>query len=143
LRVAALLIVVSAALAPTVQARESRDYAVPFRMPRGEIYCAYQHYSFAPIGIRCEIRSLIRPLPPRPKGCRDAVWGAGYFLPRAGRASVLCIADTVYDPKARVLAYGTTYRVGGFICSSKATGLTCKNVAGRGFFISPRHSYAI
>ena len=41
-----------------------------FRMPSGNIFCAYEHYSFAPIDLRCEIRSKIRPLPrPRQQAC--------------------------------------------------------------------------
>jgi hypothetical protein len=111
-------------------------------MPAGHIYCDYEHYSFASVGIRCEIRSLIRPLPPRPKDCRDAVWAAGYFLTRTGRATVLCIGDTVYSPRARVLAYGTMYRVDTFACTSRRAGLTCMNTAGHGFFLSRVHSYA-
>ena len=37
-----------------------------FRLPSGNIYCAYEHYSFAPIDLRCEIRTGVRPLPPKP-----------------------------------------------------------------------------
>ena len=51
-----------------------------FRLPSGNIYCAYEHYSFAPIDLRCEIRSGVKPLPPRPKACGDADWGGGYSM---------------------------------------------------------------
>src|SRR5919206_5221279 len=92
--------------------------ATTFRMPSGNVYCAYEHYSFAPIRLRCEIRSGVKPLPPRPASCRDADWGAGYSLRPTGPAHVLCITDTVYDPKAKVLPYGTTRQFGVFRCSS-------------------------
>jgi hypothetical protein len=115
--------------------------AYTFRMPSGNIYCAYEHYSFAPIDLRCEIRSKVRPMPPRPASCDDAAWGEGYAMRQTGRPHVLCISDTVYDPKAKVFAYGTTWTGGGFTCSSKATGLRCSNRSGHGFFLSREHSY--
>jgi hypothetical protein len=113
-----------------------------FRMPSGNVFCAYEHYDFAPVDLRCEIRSGVKPLPPRPKACGDAVWGAGYAMRQTGRAHVLCITDTIYDAKAKVLRYGTTWRGGGFTCSSKATGLRCANRSGHGFFLSREHSFA-
>ena len=112
-----------------------------FRMPSGNIFCAYEHYDFAPFGLRCEIRSKIRPLPPRPSSCGDAVWGEGYSMRQTGPARVLCISDTIYDPKAKVLAYGSTRQFGVFRCSSSAAGLRCVNSTGNGFFLSKEHSY--
>ena len=112
-----------------------------FRMPSGNIFCAYEHYDFAPVDLRCEIRSKIRPLPPRPASCRDAAWGEGYSMRQRGPAHVLCITDTIYDPKAKVLAYGTTRQFGVFRCSSSAAGLRCVNATGNGFFLSKQHSY--
>ena len=116
--------------------------ADPFRTPSGNILCAYEHYDFAPFDLRCEIRSKVRPLPPRPSSCGDAAWGEGYSMRRTGRAYVLCISDTIYDPKAKVLQYGTTWRGGGFTCSSSAKGLRCTNQSAHGFFLSREHSYA-
>ena len=116
--------------------------AYTFRMPSGNIFCAFEHYSFAPIDLRCEIRSKVRPLPPRPASCGDAAWGEGYSMRLTGPAYVLCITDTIYDPKARVLAYGTTWHGGGFTCSSSTKGLRCTNPRGYGFFLSKEHSYA-
>jgi hypothetical protein len=115
--------------------------AQTFRTPSGNIYCAYEHYSFAPVDLRCEIRSKIRPLPPRPASCGDAVWGAGYSLRQRGPARVLCVSDTVFDPKAQVLDYGTAIQLGVFRCSSTLTGLRCVNATGDGFFLSRQHSY--
>jgi hypothetical protein len=115
--------------------------AETFRTPSGNIYCAYEHYSFAPIDLRCEIRSDIKPLPPRPRAC-NADWGAGYAMRQTGRPYVLCISDTIYDAKARVFPYGTTWRGGAFSCSSKTTGLRCTNRSGHGFFLSRERSFA-
>ena len=110
--------------------------ADPFRTPSGNIYCAYEHYSFAPVDLRCEIRSGVKPLPPRPQTCGDADWGGGYAMRPTGRAHVLCITDTIYDPRAKVVGYGTIWRGGGFTCSSRTTGLRCTNRSGHGFFLS-------
>jgi hypothetical protein len=114
--------------------------AETFRTPSGNIYCAYEHYSFAPIDLRCEIRTGVKPLPPKPRTC-DADWGAGYSMRQTGLAHVLCISDTIYDPKAKVLAYGRTWHGGGFTCTSQTTGLRCMNARGHGFFLSRGHSY--
>jgi hypothetical protein len=58
-----------------------------------------------------------------------------------GRVHVTCHGDTAIDPHARVLRYGTTWRGGGFTCTSKTTGLRCRNRSGHGFFMSRQHSY--
>jgi len=48
------------------------------------------------------------------------------------------VSDVVLpDPtKAPVLAYGKTWRYGPFACSSATNGLSCRNKAGHGFFLS-------
>ena len=114
--------------------------AETFRTPSGNIYCAYEHYDFAPIRLRCEIRGGIKPLPPKPAGCAFD-WGDGYSLRQFGPARVLCISDTVYDRNAKVIAYGRTWHGGGFTCVSRQAGLRCTNPRGHGFFLSKEHSY--
>jgi hypothetical protein len=54
---------------------------------------------------------------------------------------VLCAGDPgpllpQIDAAAKVLAYGTTIRVGGISCASATTGLTCRNHSRHGFFLS-------
>ena len=136
------IVVAAAALVLATGAAFAASGAYFFRRPSGNIYCAYEHYDFAPFALRCEIRSGVKPLPPRPKACGDAVWGAGYSMRQTGRAYVLCITDTVYDPKAKVFAYGTTWRGGGFTCTSRTTGLRCANRSGHGFFLSRQRSFS-
>lgn len=53
-----------------------------------------------------------------------------------GRATASCAGDTVYNPRARILAYGETWRRGGFRCTSRTAGLTCTNRSDHGFFLS-------
>jgi uncharacterized protein DUF6636 len=125
---------------PALAAALGASGADTFRTPSGNIYCAYEHYSFAPIDLRCEIRSGIKPLPAKPASCQGD-WGAGYAMRQTGAPHVLCITDTIYDSKATVLAYGTTRQFGVFKCSSSAAGLRCANASGRGFLLSKEHSY--
>ncbi len=58
-----------------------------------------------------------------------------------GRARQVCASDTVIDPNGQKLAYGSTWRRGGFTCSSLKVGLQCKNRSGHGFFLSRGNSY--
>jgi hypothetical protein len=112
-----------------------------FRTPSGNIRCSYEHYSFAPVDLRCDITTGVKPLPPRPKSC-DVDWGVGYAMRQRGPAHVLCAGDTVSSPNARVLAYGRTRQFGIFRCTSTRAGLRCVNATGNGFFLSKQHSYA-
>jgi hypothetical protein len=109
-----------------------------FETPSGNIACA----SFADFDkpkktfLRCEITSLLRPMPRRPASC-DVDWGYGLTLANTGPATVLCAGDTIRRTGRRaVLAYGTTWRKRGFTCRSESIGLTCRNAAGHGFFLS-------
>ena len=113
---------------------------VGFRTPSGNIGCMYaSDPSFAP-NLRCDIRSRLRPVPPRPAKC-DLDWGDSYELNLTGRARLTCHGDTAIDPRARVLAYGVTWRRNGFSCVSRLAGLTCRNRSGHGFFLSRKRSY--
>ena len=60
----------------------------------------------------------------------------GYTLSATGRGRTIRISDTVFDPKAPVLAYGRRVRLGPFSCVSRRTGLTCRNRRDHGFVIS-------
>jgi hypothetical protein len=109
-----------------------------FETPSGNIACAWfaDFDTPAKTYLRCEIGSLLRPLPKRPASC-DVDWGYGLTLGNRGRAAVLCAGDTIRRAGRRaVLAYGTTWRKRGFTCRSESVGLTCRNTAGHGFFLS-------
>jgi hypothetical protein len=113
-----------------------------FRTPSGNIGC---YYAPKDQGIsaylRCDIRTGLKPKPPRPPKCVDLNWGDSYEMPVKGRAVVTCHGDTAIDPTARVLRYGSTWHQGGFTCTSRRTGLKCRNGSGHGFFMSKQHSY--
>ena len=112
---------------------------VSFRMPSRNIECA--EFTGTRATLRCDIRSGVKPLPPKPASC-EFDWGAGFVMGRRGRAHVSCVSDSVHSPSARLLRYGTTWRRDGFVCVSRTTGLRCRNAAGHGFFLSRRHSFA-
>ena len=132
-RAAALALLLVLACAAAAYAQGGAD---KFRLPSGNIYCAYEHYSFSPKNLRCEIRTKIKPTPP--SGCAD-----GYIMRQTGPARPFCASDTIYDRNALVLAYGTTRQFGVFKCTSSAAGLKCANASGNAFVMSTRHSYTL
>jgi hypothetical protein len=70
----------------------------------------------------------------------------GFSLPQSKRAEVVCAGGLMYDsrdtPTFVTLAYGKTWRYRSFTCVSRITGLTCRNSAGHGLFLS-RESYRL
>jgi Family of unknown function (DUF6636) len=95
-----------------------------------------------PASLRCDITSGLRPRPSRPKGC-EFDYGGSLGLGAHGKGRVLCVSEApLADPtKAPVLAYGRSWRDGPFTCTSRRTGVTCRNLDGHGLFLSRAHSY--
>jgi hypothetical protein len=118
----------------------SSDPTSKFITPSGNISCAL-------IGedepdLRCEIRSMLKPLPPQPYiGYCEFDWGAGLLLRQQGKSKILCISDTIASNDNHVLAYGEIWRHSGFKCLSRKTGLTCQNAQKRGFFLNRNKWY--
>ena len=111
-----------------------------FRTPSGNIGCIYDSSLGPAPYLRCDIRSRLRPLPPRPARC-DLDWGESYGMRSTGRVSITCHGDTAIDPRYPALRYGSTWRSGGFACDSQKAGLRCSNRSGHGFFLSKQRSY--
>lgn len=128
-----LVAAVAAALAAATPAGSTLADFAAFRTPSGNIGCVY---STGPTYLRCDIRSRLRPKPPRPSGCVDLEWGDSLSLGRTGKARITCHGDTAILPGSRILGYGRTWTRGPFTCTSRTTGLTCSNAAGHGFFLS-------
>ena len=106
------------------------------QMPSGNIGCLYAPAPPNAASLRCDIRSGLKPKLVRPASC-DQEWGDSVTLGPMGRTELFCHGDTVLgSPETKVLRYGTTWTRGPFTCTSHATGLTCKNAAGHGFFMS-------
>jgi hypothetical protein len=124
-----------AAATGLVTARVASEY---FETPSHNIACGWFADDSKPSRtyLRCEIRSLLSPMPKRPASC-EVDWGYGMSIANIGGASVLCAGDTIRRQGSRsVLAYGATWRRRGFVCTSAFAGLTCRNTAGHGFFLS-------
>ncbi|MGZ4388796.1 MAG: DUF6636 domain-containing protein [Gaiellaceae bacterium] len=139
LLLAAVLTIAAAGAAPARAAG-----IVAFHTPSGNIYCAYAPSSegYAP-SIRCDIGTKLWRPPRKPAWC-PVDYGQGLSLTAVpkpgqkgvGRASVVCAGDTVMGLRAPVLAYGRRFARGGISCLSAFSGLTCRNAAGHGFFLS-------
>jgi hypothetical protein len=110
-----------------------------FLTPSKNIACAYYPASITGRAVfRCDLMSGLHPRPAR--HC-DVDWTGASMAPR-GKAGPTCAGDTVYDRSAPVLAYGKSWFYGGITCASRATGLTCRNRDGHGFFLS-RQSWRV
>jgi hypothetical protein len=114
----ALVAVTAAAAAPS-----------SFQTPSHGIACALQGAT-----LRCDVRAPEHAVP-RPASC-DLDFGDSFVLRRHGRAHALCHGDTVLDAHARVLRYGRRWQRAGLTCTSRRSGLTCRNRAGHGFRLS-------
>ncbi len=105
-----------------------------FVTPSRNIYCALigEKEKF----LRCEIRSMLNPLPPQPyRGYCEFDWGAGLLLPQHSLPEILCISDTIAR-NDYTLPYGSVWENAGIKCLSQRTGLECTNSSGQGFFLS-------
>ena len=102
-----------------------------FQTPSGNIVCVMGDST----SLRCDLMSQTNPKPIKPSHC-PVEYGGAYELETKGKAGLLCYGDTIYNPSYPKLPYGATWSNNGIMCESKQTGLTCKNFAGRGFFLS-------
>jgi len=116
-----------------------------FRSPSGNIKCLYvpgrQVFLYCAIEKADYAKKLVAYCA-RP---RIGVDWAGFVLGTRGRGSVECSGGTLYEPATQHpsyvrLAYGRTWRHGAFTCTSRSIGVTCRNPAGHGLFVS-RESY--
>jgi hypothetical protein len=105
--------------------------AVDFRTPSNLIHCAYTQ---GPRFLRCD--TFYRTRFSDTRKCEHGDYGQGFGMRPRGRARVLCISDSTYSEDARVLRYGRTRQFGPFRCTSRRTGLTCKNRRGHGWLLS-------
>lgn len=108
-----------------------------FQSPSGNIGCA-----ISPKAARCDI-SEKQWKAPRPADCPTQVdFGQGLTLPADGAATIVCAGDTVLNPSAPVLEYGSSSRIGAITCTSQQSGMSCANESGGAFTLS-RESYSL
>jgi hypothetical protein len=98
-----------------------------FKMPSRNIHCAIFSGN-----LRCDIMSGLKPEPQR--DC-ELDW-TGLILVNNGKASPVCAGDTVRKEGSPTLEYGTKWKRNKMTCTSKMTGLRCRNEKGHGFFLS-------
>jgi hypothetical protein len=112
-------------------------HVAAFRSPSGNIGCMIIAGT-----ARCDIQHRSWSPPPRPHSCPKIVdFGQGLIIAGSGSARLVCAGDTVFDPSAKVLPYGTDTVVGAFRCQSRTTGMTCTNTStGDSFSISAQTS---
>ena len=110
-----------------------------FQLPSGRLACQYDDGS-GPPALRCDVLGATFKVP-RPSGC-TLDWGDSLGLAAAGKPYFVCHGDTVLDPSAPVLPYGSSWRKGGFLCRSSTAGVRCTNAAGHGFELA-RASYRL
>lgn len=88
--------------------------------------------------VRCDIRTTSGTPPKRPKNC-EFDWGDAFAVGPKGRGHGVCHGDTALPApgqKVRILRYGTSITLGKITCTSRKSGLTCRNTAAHGFFLS-------
>jgi hypothetical protein len=131
-------------VAATPAGARSTDQVTGFSTPSKNIGCQYARFAAQPNApgfpatLRCDIGSGLRPKPAKPRGC-TLDWGDSLEMRKRGRVTVTCHGDTALGDR-HVLGYGKTWRHDGFTCTSRTTGLTCRNLAGHGFFLSRQQS---
>jgi hypothetical protein len=136
-----VLVVLGAVGMPTATAAAAANGPQFFQAPTKGIACSYlpadaDHAAF----LRCDIDGGLKPLPPKPKSC-PVDWGLGYEMTKSGRAHPVCAGDTVGSLRGKSLAFGSTWRSGGFTCVlKKKSGLHCTNAKRHGFVLDRKHA---
>src|ERR1700693_4075353 len=107
-----------------------------FRSPSGNIRC------FDAGVLHCNIAQAdyAKTLQDRCMAGPSVDWH-GFQLSATGKGVISCSGGLLYNPHTQtphypILAYGKTWRPGGFTCASAFMGVTCHNRAGHGLFIS-------
>jgi uncharacterized protein DUF6636/LppP/LprE lipoprotein len=111
--------------------REGLEPAEGLQLPSRNIGCIFGR---SPRYVRCDVRTGLRPRPPRPASC-DLDWAYGFEMTAVSRPKTFCAGDTALG-QGSVLAYGATLRILEFTCVSQRAGLRCANRARHGFFLA-------
>lgn len=141
----AVAIVIAAVAASSAAGRSGVQILPGFSSPSGNIkcfvvnkalYCSIGHANYAK---RLQDRCM------RPDG--SGVDWHGFALRATRRAALYCTSNPPYNmgtqrPSNTTLPYGKSFRHGAFTCTSRVTGVTCRNQRGHGLFVS-RQAYRI
>jgi hypothetical protein len=129
-----IVVLVALAVAISSQAAQARpETLIGFRMPSRNMACAIEPALPGARGVlRCDVLSGLKP---RPHRACELDW-TGLSMGVTGRATPTCAGDTVADPRMPILRYGRSWHRGAFTCTSRRTGVTCRNRAGHGFVLA-------
>jgi hypothetical protein len=116
MRVLVLAVAMVAALPASAQATIRA-----FRSPSGAIGCIYYRDPDTAASVRCDVVAG-----------GDRAW----TVHATGRARRIHVTDSALDSDAPVLAYGKTRRFGRISCTSRRSGVTCRNTDGHGFAVA-------
>lgn len=98
-----------------------------FQSPSANIGCNYTAEQ-----LRCDMKKLGNAAPRRPSSC-DFDYGRAFGIGRDGVKGVrLCVSDYAGGAGPK-LAYGRTWKRGGFTCRIRESGVRCSNRLGHGF----------
>ena len=101
-----------------------------FQSPSGNIACVMtQRYA------RCDVAERDWSPPAAPADCQ-LDFGHAIQLAAEGSASFVCAGDTVLNPDARELPYGSASQVGAITCESDEAEIECENMSGGKFSLS-------
>jgi hypothetical protein len=101
-----------------------------FQSPSRNIACvATQKF------VRCDISEREFTPPTTPADCQ-LDFGHSIQMSANGPASFVCTGDTVLNPRADMLPYGSSSRVGSITCESEESGIECENESGGSFSLS-------
>ena len=105
-----------------------------FTSPTGNISCLF--IVGPEVSVRCDLAQLNRSFTNQPNDCGED-WGDSFGVTETSkRGELLCHGDTVADPSAQVLDYGSLINHSGITCASSKTGMTCQNGDGHGFTVA-------
>jgi surface antigen len=109
-----------------------------FRSPSGNIRCFVANKLYCSIA-RSDYAGRLQARCMGPDGA--GVDWHGFTLGPSAKGKVYCTSNPPYDtgkqrPSYQLLPYGKTFRRGTFTCSSRVTGITCRNHNGHGLSIS-------
>jgi hypothetical protein len=112
----------------------ARSQYTEFRSPSKNIFCDISgaaHYNEA----RCDIHKHSFHAPPKPASCQFD-WGQSVMVHH--RARWACVSDPATgSPHVATLGYGKSKTIGQIRCTSRKTGMICRNLStGHGFKLS-------
>lgn len=113
-------------------AQSGSDAQRSFATPSRNIFCILNEPGIA----HCEIFNFTPTNHPQPGEDCGVDWGGQFDLGPTGTTEMGCYGDTQLSGDPPVLDYGHSVGVGGIVCTSERSGLTCTNRDGHGFSLS-------